>query len=165
MFGFSLNYTKSRWNISSLNVHKCLISPEKKNAFKTKLILTWNNLRQLFQIRRNFLANTRHFTSKLILTPSISQTPCDHTTNIKRQDRNPKGARLKKKKKKSIKREKRTTWSQSTSCCSLRLTSSPVAKKWAPSNAPVVLKDQHEPHEPYTQKTKLNFTLNKKIFK
>jgi len=44
------------------------------------------------------------------------------------------------------------TWlSQSTSCCSLRLRSFPVARKLAPSIDPVVLKAQHDPHLPCFQ--------------
>ena len=42
-----------------------------------------------------------------------------------------------------------TVWSQSTSCCSLRLRSFPVAIKLAPSIAPVVLNAQHAPHTPW----------------
>nr|CAB3457943.1 unnamed protein product [Digitaria exilis] len=37
---------------------------------------------------------------------------------------------------------------QSTSCCSLRSRRLPVARKWAPSTAPVVLNAQHDPHAP-----------------
>lgn len=44
-----------------------------------------------------------------------------------------------------------TSWSQSTSCCSLRLSSCPVARKFAPSRAPEALKDQHDPQEPCTR--------------
>ena len=39
-------------------------------------------------------------------------------------------------------------WSQSTSCCSERLVRFPVARKLAPSTAPVVEKVQHEPQKP-----------------
>lgn len=44
-----------------------------------------------------------------------------------------------------------TLLSQSTSCCSLRLRSFPLARKWAPSIDPVVLKAQHDPHLPCIQ--------------
>ena len=46
--------------------------------------------------------------------------------------------------------EGHTSWSQSTICCSLSTSSFPVARKCAPSSAPDVLNDQHDPHEPYT---------------
>merc|ERR1711898_71167 len=42
-----------------------------------------------------------------------------------------------------------STLSQSTNCCSLRETRLPLAISHAPSNAPVVENDQHEPHCPW----------------
>merc|ERR1719463_148911 len=42
-----------------------------------------------------------------------------------------------------------STLSQSTSCCSLRDTSEPVAISQAPSSEPVVENAQHEPHCPW----------------
>lgn len=45
-------------------------------------------------------------------------------------------------------RKELTVLSQSTSCCSLRFRSLPVAMKLAPSIDPVVLNAQHEPQDP-----------------
>ena len=55
-----------------------------------------------------------------------------------------------------IKSLESTLSSQSTSCCSLRLRSLPVAMKLAPSIAPVVLKAQHDPHTPNMYSNKYN---------
>ena len=56
-------------------------------------------------------------------------------------------------------REIGTSWSQSTSCCSLKLRSFPVLRKWAPSTAPVALKVQHEPHIPCYISTRLSWMI------